>query len=215
MSKFKKITSLVISLFPFNKIKIFLYNNILGYNISYQSNIGFFNLICCENCIIKNGIIGNFNYIDTKELFLDESAKITSMNKICNMHSVVMNRGSHINRRNHVIGFEYNENSKLIMGDNSLFTVSHHIDCTSTVTLGYDVVFGGNCSQIWTHGFDVYRNMIVKDITIGNNVYIGSASFVLGGVRITDKVSIGAGTIVSKSITTPGFYVSSELIKKK
>jgi serine O-acetyltransferase len=44
--------------------------------------------------------------------------------------------------------------------------------------------------------------------TIGDNVYIGPGSFVIGGIKISDNVAIGANTVVNKPIPENGVVVS-------
>ena len=45
------------------------------------------------------------------------------------------------------------------------------------------------------------------EVTIGNNVYVGTNAMILPNVHITDNVIIGAGAVVSKDITEDGVYV--------
>jgi acetyltransferase-like isoleucine patch superfamily enzyme len=47
-----------------------------------------------------------------------------------------------------------------------------------------------------------------KSTKIGNNVSIGSNATILP-VSICDNVIIGAGSVVTKDIATPGFYVGN------
>ena len=42
--------------------------------------------------------------------------------------------------------------------------------------------------------------MIVGDIVVGNNVYIGTRTTILPGVHIGDNTIIGAGSVVTKDI---------------
>ena len=53
-------------------------------------------------------------------------------------------------------------------------------------------------------------------ITIGSDVWIGTGVRVLDGVTITDRVTIGAGSVVTKSIRSPGVYagVPARLIRE-
>ncbi len=44
-------------------------------------------------------------------------------------------------------------------------------------------------------------------ITLGNNIYVGTNAMIMPGVTIIDNVIIGAGSIVTKSITEDGVYV--------
>lgn len=51
----------------------------------------------------------------------------------------------------------------------------------------------------------IYRHIvpdleITKPITVGDNVYIGTNTIILPGVKIGSNVIIGAGAVVSKSI---------------
>ena len=41
---------------------------------------------------------------------------------------------------------------------------------------------------------------IAKSVTVGNNVWIGAGSIVLGGVTIGDNTVIGAGSVVTRPI---------------
>lgn len=121
--------------------------------------------------------------------------------------------------RNEVIGFYKNiykdrDNCILILGENSLITHKHMIDITDIVTIDNNVVLGGRPSELWTHGFDIYRNMITGPITIGNDIYIGSRCTIYQNVYIHDNVVVGASTCVSKNINEKGFYVSNQLLRK-
>jgi len=49
-------------------------------------------------------------------------------------------------------------------------------------------------------GKPYYGNVFYKDITIGNNVWIGSGAIILPGVIIGDNSVIAAGAVVSESV---------------
>lgn len=53
--------------------------------------------------------------------------------------------------------------------------------------------------------------------TIGNNVYLGPGSFILGGIKIGNNVAIGANTVVNKPVPENAVIVSSpgEIISYK
>ena len=73
------------------------------------------------------------------------------------------------------------------------------------VTIGDDCFIGPNVS-IYTacHSTDPIernkRNEWAEPVTIGNNVWIGGSVTILPGVMIGDNVTIGAGSVVTKSI---------------
>ena len=72
------------------------------------------------------------------------------------------------------------------------------------VTIGDDCFIGPNVS-IYTacHSTDPIernkRNEWAEPVTIGNNVWIGGSVTILPGVMIGDNVTIGAGSVVTKS----------------
>jgi len=73
------------------------------------------------------------------------------------------------------------------------------------ITFGDYVFIAPNCTFTTAeHALDVeQRNEgleIALPITIGNNVWIGAGSTILGGVTIGDNTIIGAGSVVTKDI---------------
>ena len=90
------------------------------------------------------------------------------------------------------------------------------IDCTCS-SEPYLVSIGNHVSATKTH-FEthdgavwVFRDAhpdwdIIKPITIGNNVYIGTGSIILPGVTVGDNVIIGAGSIVTKDLESNAVY---------
>lgn len=61
------------------------------------------------------------------------------------------------------------------------------------------------------------QDCIERDIVIGNNVWIGYGTQVLGGVVIGDNSIIGAGSIVTKNIPDNEVWagVPAKFIKKR
>lgn len=73
------------------------------------------------------------------------------------------------------------------------------------VTFGDYVFIAPNCTFTTAeHALDVeQRNEgleVALPITVGNNVWIGAGTVVLGGVTIGDNTVIGAGSVVTKDI---------------
>ena len=73
------------------------------------------------------------------------------------------------------------------------------------ITFGNYVFIAPNCTFTTAeHALDVeQRNEgleVALPITIGNNVWIGAGTIVLGGVTIGDNTVIGAGSVVTKDI---------------
>ena len=81
------------------------------------------------------------------------------------------------------------------------------------------ITLGRNCHitdgvRFLTHdgGVLLFRDKVpdlelTRPITIGDNVYIGTASMIMGGVTIGDNVIIGAGSIVTRDIPSNSLAV--------
>lgn len=74
------------------------------------------------------------------------------------------------------------------------------------ITLGNNVHITDSCRFVTHDGATlIFRDQeptleLTRPIIIGNNVYIGARSIIMGGVTIGDKVIIGAGSIVTHDI---------------
>ena len=209
----------VVSILPFNCVRIFFYRAFFGYDIDYKSRIGLLNLLNCDKVFVRGARIGHLNQVQCTSFTMKEGSYLRFMNKITLVRNVEMASESEISRRNIIMGlytsdFERKDECNFYIGNKSLLTNHHRVDCTSYVNIGDNVVVAGSDTQIWTHGFDNNRCMIVKPITIGNNIYVGSRCIICQGVTVSNNVIIGAGTCVHKSINESGFYISNELHKK-
>jgi acetyltransferase-like isoleucine patch superfamily enzyme len=60
-----------------------------------------------------------------------------------------------------------------------------------------------NCADSHKRDLGLMDKVDVRDITIGDNVYIGTHSAILGGAVIGDHCVIGAGTIVRAGVIPP------------
>lgn len=74
------------------------------------------------------------------------------------------------------------------------------------ITLGDNVHVTGDCRFVTHDGATLlFRDIeptleLTKPVVVGNNVYIGARSTIMGGVQIGDRVIIGAGAIVTHDI---------------
>ena len=211
--------SILISCMPLNILRIFLYRKILNYQIDYSSKISMFNLISCNKFVGKKIKIGILNRIVVDQMYCEEGVVIKNLNRFLFVRKITLRTNATICSSNSFIGTRdffspYEDTFQIVIGKDTIITNSHYFDCASKITIGNNVVFGGRNTEVWTHGFDSNRIMILGDVFIGNDIYIGSGCKILQGVIIHDKVTIGAGAIISKSIRESGFYVSSQLIRK-
>jgi acetyltransferase-like isoleucine patch superfamily enzyme len=209
----------IIALVPGNAFRILLYRLLLGYKIDSRSRIGMFNYIDVEECQLHGASIGRFNEVRAGSLTMRPESSLRRFNRIRFANRVTLAEQSVLVSRNTIIGTfgdisPYKAHENFSLGVGSIVTIGHHFDISDSITIDDNVTFGGNACQIWTHGFDPGHVKIQGPISIGRNVYVGSGSIILQGLKIADDVSIGAGTVVSKSITETGFYVSSGLVRK-
>ena len=123
-----------------------------------------------------------------------------------------MQNGRHYNKigRQQPCIFTVAKGGTLTFGEN--VGISHSaFFCTSKITLGNNVMIGGNCvfydtdfhSLNFLHRRDRlidHENQKSAPILIHDDVFIGAHSTILKGVTIGEKSIIGAGSIVSKSI---------------
>ena len=215
----KRLVLLLAAIMPFNRLRIFFYRRLPGYLISYNSHIGWLNFIDVIACEIDRGHIGFLNLIRCRKLRMAPGSHLVRLNRIKNPNNVQIGAGSIIGTRNHFVGTRegltpFKEHENIIIGRNTFITVGHLFDLSDTITIGDNVTFGGRGTEVWTHGFDVNHVKVQAPVTISGDVYVGSGCIFIQGLEVCGKVSIGAGTVVAKSITEPGFYVSSHLQRK-
>lgn len=168
-----------------------------------------------SNKDIHNDAYIGFSFINVKHLTVAENAKIKHLVKMKGLESVVLKSNSYVgNHNSFYCNATIGDNGHFILGVDSELVRQNALDLTSNITIGDNVVIGGYGTQFWTHGFDTQRNRLQGEICIADNVYIGSSTIFNLGVSICSDVSVGAGSVVSKHITTSGFYAGVPAIKK-
>jgi acetyltransferase-like isoleucine patch superfamily enzyme len=75
-----------------------------------------------------------------------------------------------------------------------LITIGNHCTITKGTT------FITHDGSTWLNRDEKGRRYYYAPIEIGNNVFIGMNSIIMPGVKIEDKVIVGAGSVVTKSI---------------
>ena len=112
---------------------------------------------------------------------------------------------------------------KLKIGNNSNIGSNSEIFNYNYFEIGDDVDIG---TQFYintnNHKFDdpskklAYQGTISKRITIGSDIWIGARVSILSGVRINDRVVIGAGSVVTQDLESGYVYagVPAKKIKK-
>lgn len=186
--------------------------NVHGKNIK----IGFSLILCDKIDLSDNSRIGHLNLIKCKNLSM-VSSKINHLNFIRGDFSIIMKIGSWINNQNKIsaLGKTYHDVS-LILEEEAKIGVKHLLDMTDSITIGKNSMLAGADTQIWTHNFYFSKNsskMAREDapVIIGTNCYIGARCTIMAGVNISNAITVGANSCISKSLSKQGLYVGQGL----
>jgi acetyltransferase-like isoleucine patch superfamily enzyme len=191
----------------------------LGHKVGKKVKIGFSFLYCNKIKIGNEVKIGHLNLFLNDNILLNDRVVIGYLNILKGPFSIVLKKQSALGNKNYLtrgpMGITYGESS-LILGELTKITTGHHLDLTKSITIGDFSILAGIRSQIWTHGYyhaDVGKDRIRIDgeIRIGHNVYIGSSCIFNPGVKVSNSVHIGAGSVIAKDLTEPGMYVGQGL----
>lgn len=101
---------------------------------------------------------------------------------------------------------EFTYGSPILRGNHSNVTIGRY--CSIAENCIFDCGFNHNRKFVSTYPFDVNMFMPhlppnrppVKDITIGNDVWLGEGCMIMQNVTIGDGAVIGARTIVTRSV---------------
>lgn len=196
----------------------FLYNFLLKYEIDNTSRVSAFVLLLGNRVRLESSRISSLNIIAVNQVRMAANARIGRFNRIVGADRIEIGESAFILQGNFIGGTWgtplESGSEHLVLGPRSQLTINAFVDLVDQVIFGEDVVAGGVGSQFWTHGFDHNRKRISGPITIADHVFVGAASIVLPNVTICSNVTVGAGAVVHRAITEPGFYVSSELVRK-
>ena len=162
--------------------------------------------------IHKTARIG-LSWIYPKKLKMGPGSRIDLFTVAIHLDAIEMQDGAMIGRNNWITGFasgtgsrhfvhQPNRVSKLFMGQQSMVTKNHHIDCTNRIDIGKFATIAGYGTQLLTHSIDVYENrQDSKPIIIGNFAFIGTSSVILGGAVIPDFCLLSAKSLLNKAFT--------------
>ena len=104
-------------------------------------------------------------------------------------------------------GVRFGRGSLISIGTNSGLGEGSYLVAMASLIIGRDVMVGPQVMMLTGgHAYDdielrlIDQKIIAAPITIGDDVWIGARVIVLLGVTIGNRVVIGAGSIVTKSI---------------
>jgi acetyltransferase-like isoleucine patch superfamily enzyme len=183
MSKLIFLIKLLSVVMP-NPIKIFVYRNLFGWKIGSKVKIG-------------------FSYIDSKEVIIKDDSRIGHFNVFRNLKKLHIGSGCYIANFNEVFGALYNGEQwkSAFYLDNEAMIMSHHFfDAGGLINIGQKTVVGGRDSHFWGHTRKYDENnqptLAALDISIGESVYIGARSTLIG-CTIPKGAIVGAGSVVT------------------
>jgi acetyltransferase-like isoleucine patch superfamily enzyme len=179
------------------------------------------NIIIADKLVFKNANIGNLNFINVKSITIKEKASIGSFNKIKNINNLYLDSRSTIRSKNFIGGPEQGHPIKdtdmslqnLYVGKSSSILRKNYFDVVREIRIGDDVIFAGQGSQIWTHGFDCNRQFYCGNVTLSNKIFIGSNCILTKGITICSETTISSGSVIYKNILESGFYSTNQLVK--
>ncbi|WP_232507972.1 acyltransferase [Desulfobacula toluolica] len=168
-----------------NIIRIFLYNNIMGYSISYSSKIGIGSIIAVRTARINESCLGSFNrFIGGFDLIIGKKSDIGSFNEfVCTSSSA--------------------GKAFCTIGKNVHITKCHFFDASGGLTIKDHTRIAGRGSQFWTHGGQREKTEIV----INEKCYVGSAVRMTQGVEIAQNSYVGLGSVVVDSFKSPDILI--------
>ena len=101
----------------------------------------------------------------------------------------------------------YDKNGTVDIGDGTAIGWYDNFYCQGGLSIGKNVLFASNvCILTSNHGWDDATTSIMgqgssyKDVSIGDDSWIGYNSIILPGVNIGCHVVIGAGSVVTKDM---------------
>ena len=213
----KILTGFITFLCPSRLVALLL--RVLGHKVGRKVKFGFSFLFVNTIEINDNTKIGHLNLIVNDKIILGKHAIIGYLNILKGPFKLILKQKAAIGNKNYItranLGITYGE-SVLSLGELTKVTTGHHIDLTRSISFGKYSILAGIRSQMWTHGYyhaDTGRARIRIDgqIHIGDNVYIGSGCIFNPGVKVNNRIHIGAGSVISKDLEKPGMYVSQGL----
>ena len=182
--------------FPW-RLKRWVYCRVFGFDVSRDAYVG-------------------FSYVDVQSMTLRDGAAIGAFTVIRNLHCLDLGVGAKVGTFNWVFGMcaaggsfaeETQRRSSLVLGAGAAVTSRHLLDCIDSIEIGMFTTVAGFRSQFLTHGIDLSKNRQgCAPIKIGSYCFIGTGVIVLKGVCIPDRSVIGAGSVVTRSLESPGYF---------
>ncbi|MGG4407210.1 acyltransferase [Niallia taxi] len=154
---------------------------------------------------------GMIKFASTEHMFFKKQGK----NSYWNVEGIVKFKGK-ANLNN---GTKIRNQGELIIGGNFNISANTLIDCKKKIVFGDDVLIGWDCLFMDTDNHAVldynnHRINNIKEIIIGDRVWIGSKSTVLKGSKIGNDVVVAANSCVLKEFNDNNCIIGGYPAKK-
>jgi acetyltransferase-like isoleucine patch superfamily enzyme len=191
------------------RVKRLCYRYVFGFRIGRDVRIGL-SLLDVDRCVLGDGVrIGHGNvFTRIGELWVGDHARIGFGNLLRGAARINLGEYSEILRLNRINAIPDADcigtpEPVFALGEGSIVTNEHRIDCTDRVEIGRFTVIGGRNSSFWTH-----NRQVTRQIRIGSFVYIGSEVRFAPGAAIPSWSILGLGSVVIGSIGEEGFLIA-------
>jgi acetyltransferase-like isoleucine patch superfamily enzyme len=182
-------------------LKKFVYR-LKGYRFGKGVHLGFGSVICADSAQVgEYSSTGFFTIMRGREIKIGSHVSIGSTTFIDTPY-VEIGDGSKINEQVFVGGLQLPD-SKFVLGRNCQIMQMSFINPAVSITIGDDTGIGGHClifgHTSWLSQFEGYP-VEFSPIEIGKSVSLAWRVFVLPGTKIGDGATIGANSLVHRTI---------------
>ncbi|WP_084038346.1 acyltransferase [Demequina sp. NBRC 110053] len=141
-------------------------------------------------------------------LIVHPEARLQKLSVRFDCNNAVLTIGANTNGRDLMLGLRLGEDASITIGDNVTTTNTVIMSAVegASITIGRDTMIASGCQVRTDDGhpiFDVHsgrRVNVARDITVGEHVWLGGESVLLGGASIGSGSVIGYRAIVTRSI---------------
>jgi acetyltransferase-like isoleucine patch superfamily enzyme len=198
----------IVALLPSPVARI-CYRTFFGYKIGKRVRLGF-SIIDAAECVIDDDVsIGHLNiFTAIRRLEIGDHARIGVLNIFRGGAEIRIGRYCEILRLNEINSIPEPDavnpvDPRFLLGNGSMIAASHKIDFTDRVEFGKSVIMGGRNSSIWTH-----NRQMTRQVTIGDNSYLGSEIRIAPGGSIPPRCIVGIGSVITKAFENEYYLIA-------
>jgi acetyltransferase-like isoleucine patch superfamily enzyme len=190
-------------------LKRLCYRYLFGFRLGRGVRIGV-SVLDVDRATLGDGVcIGHGNvFTRVGDLWMGDHARVGFGNLLRGADRMRLGAYSEILRLNRINAIPDAEcvgrpEPEFILGDGSVVTNEHRIDCTDRVEIGRFTVIAGRNSSFWTHARQATRS-----IRIGSFAYVGSEVRFAPGGAIPSWSILGLGSVVIDAIADEGCLIA-------